>query len=53
MRSASVFDLLVGDVVPIVEGDKLPGDCILLEGKGLTCDESNLTGESAHVFKQI
>ncbi|KAK3361473.1 putative calcium p-type ATPase NCA-3 [Lasiosphaeria ovina] len=43
---ASVFDLLVGDVVCVSAGDIVPVDGILIEGHGLKCDESSCTGES-------
>ncbi len=45
-------DLTIGDVVILEEGLKVPADLILLEAKSLSCDESNLTGESEAVKKQ-
>ncbi|MEA4852988.1 MAG: calcium-translocating P-type ATPase, PMCA-type [Christensenella sp.] len=39
-------DLVVGDIVSIETGDKLPADGRLLESSGLLADESALTGES-------
>ncbi len=41
-----VMDLVVGDIVILREGDQIPADGILFEGRGLTCNESTLTGES-------
>lgn len=29
----------------------MPADCLLIEGDELTCDESNITGESEHLKK--
>jgi P-type E1-E2 ATPase len=29
-RNISIFKLLVGDVIPIAEGDMVPADCILI-----------------------
>lgn len=47
----SVFDVLVGDIIELKTGDKVPADCLMLEGSDLTTDESNLTGESKHRTK--
>ena len=44
-------ELVVGDVVEIEEGDRIPADCRILESKDLRCDESTLTGESKPVSK--
>lgn len=45
-------DLVVGDVVLMAEGDRVPADIELLEANYLTVDESLLTGESQPVLKQ-
>ena len=45
-------NLTVGDIVILEEGLKVPADLILLEAKSLSCDESNLTGESEAVKKE-
>ena len=45
-------ELTIGDIVILEEGCKVPADLILIEGNDLTCDESNLTGESDAVQKQ-
>lgn len=44
-------ELVVGDIVLISTGDKIPADGRLLEGVGLESDESALTGESVPVKK--
>ncbi|MBE6499870.1 MAG: calcium-translocating P-type ATPase, PMCA-type [Methanobrevibacter thaueri] len=44
-------DLTIGDIVFIEEGNKVPADLVLIEDNNLTCDESNLTGESEAVGK--
>ncbi|MDP3611429.1 MAG: HAD-IC family P-type ATPase, partial [Rubrivivax sp.] len=45
-------ELVVGDVVLLAEGDRVPADLCLLEASSLLIDESLLTGESAAVLKQ-
>lgn len=45
-------DLTVGDIVMLEEGLKVPADLHVIEAKHLSCDESNLTGESEAVKKQ-
>lgn len=45
-------NLTVGDIVVFEEGDKIPADCMLIESKNLSCDESHITGESEAVMKQ-
>ncbi len=45
-------ELVVGDVVEIEEGDRIPADCRVLSAEALACDESSLTGESRPVKKQ-
>lgn len=44
-------DVVRGDVVLLVEGDRVPADAQLLEGAILSVDESALTGESVPVRK--
>lgn len=46
-------DLVVGDVVLLSEGDRVPADVRLLEASYLTVDESLLTGESVPVLKRV
>ncbi|EER99121.2 calcium-transporting ATPase 5, plasma membrane-type isoform X1 [Sorghum bicolor] len=48
---ASIFDLVVGDVVPLKIGDQVPADGILIYGHSLAIDESSMTGESKIVNK--
>ncbi|XP_021815956.1 calcium-transporting ATPase 8, plasma membrane-type-like [Prunus avium] len=47
----SIFDLVVGDVVPLNIGDQVPADGILISGHSLAIDESSMTGESKIVRK--
>lgn len=44
-------DIVVGDLVVLEEGDKIPADGEILESQGLGVNESALTGESAVVHK--
>ena len=46
-------ELTIGDIVILEEGLKVPADLELIEAKRLSCDESNLTGESEAVKKDI
>ncbi len=43
--------LVVGDVVELEEGDRIPADCRILYSENFRCDESMLTGESCPVRK--
>ncbi|WOL13466.1 calcium-transporting ATPase 10, plasma membrane-type-like isoform X2 [Canna indica] len=47
----SIFDLVVGDVVPLKIGDLVPADGIFITGHSLEIDESSMTGESKVVHK--
>ena len=45
-------ELTIGDVVILEEGCKVPADLALIETHRLSCDESQLTGESEAVTKE-
>ena len=45
--------LVPGDVILLHEGDKIPADGRLLEASNLRVDESQLTGESLPITKEI
>ncbi|KAL0414964.1 UNVERIFIED_CONTAM: Calcium-transporting ATPase 9, plasma membrane-type [Sesamum latifolium] len=47
----SIYDIVVGDVVPLKIGDQVPADGILMNGHSLAIDESSMTGESKIVHK--
>ena len=47
----SVTELVVGDVIALEAGDKVPADAVFVRGNDLQCDESALTGETDDMFK--
>ncbi|KAI4379676.1 hypothetical protein MLD38_005941 [Melastoma candidum] len=47
----SIYDIVVGDVVPLNIGDQVPADGVLISGHSLAIDESSMTGESKIVHK--
>lgn len=46
-------EIVVGDIVVLEEGDKVPADGKLLYAQSLGINESSLTGESAIVYKTL
>jgi Ca2+-transporting ATPase len=51
--SVPARDLVVGDVVMLAEGDRVPADLLLTTCANLSIDESLLTGESVPVSKLV
>lgn len=51
-RKLPASELVPGDVILLVEGDKVPADCRIIECKNLAVDESLLTGESVPTEKK-
>ncbi|KAL0319527.1 UNVERIFIED_CONTAM: Calcium-transporting ATPase 9, plasma membrane-type [Sesamum angustifolium] len=47
----SIYDIVVGDVVPLKIGDQVPADGILMNGHSSFANESSMTGESKIVHK--
>ncbi|XP_027122620.1 calcium-transporting ATPase 9, plasma membrane-type-like [Coffea arabica] len=47
----SIYDIVVGDVVPLKIGDQVAADGILIVGHSLAIDESSMTGESKIMHK--
>jgi P-type Ca2+ transporter type 2C len=41
----SVFDVVVGDVVWVEGGDRIPADGVLVQGHDVISNESSLTGK--------
>lgn len=46
-----IFSLLVGDIIELDTGDKIPCDGIIFESNGMLVDESSATGESVLKIK--
>ena len=46
-------ELVVGDVISVEAGDRVPADAVLLKAVTLSADESVLTGESTAVDKEV
>jgi P-type E1-E2 ATPase len=50
-QTLEISELVVGDIIKIEQGMKIPADCILLEGIDVSCDESAMTGEPDQMEK--
>ncbi|MEM3594730.1 MAG: cation-transporting P-type ATPase, partial [Candidatus Jordarchaeaceae archaeon] len=44
-------EIVPGDVIPLIAGQRVPADLRVVESYGLSADESSLTGESVPVYK--
>lgn len=51
VKDISVYDILVGDVLMLSQGDLIPADGIVIESNEIKCDESSATGESDQMKK--
>ncbi|MBB1061470.1 cation-translocating P-type ATPase [Marilutibacter spongiae] len=49
MQWVAARELVVGDVILVAEGDRVPADAHVLDAEGMRVDESMLTGESVPV----
>jgi P-type Ca2+ transporter type 2C len=49
-QKASIYDLVVGDIVHLSIGDQVPADGLFVSGYSLLIDESSLSGESDPVY---
>ncbi|SKA83214.1 Ca2+-transporting ATPase [Caloramator quimbayensis] len=45
-------EVVIGDLVEVEAGDRIPADCVILEGNNIRSDESILTGESVSAEKR-
>ena len=48
----SYEDLVVGDLVVLQKGMKVPADCMLVNGQNIKCKEDALTGEPDEILKE-
>lgn len=46
-----IDDIVVGDIIQIETGKTIPGDGLILVGRGVLIDESTATGESEKLSK--
>jgi len=52
VREIEATKAVPGDVIELIEGEKVPADCRTIESVNLQADESTLTGESTPVDKK-
>lgn len=50
-RTIPDTELVVGDIIKLETGMKIPTDCIVIEGTDIATDESAMTGEPEQVDK--
>ena len=46
----NIDDVVVGDVIILESGDRIPADGVIIDGE-ITVDESSITGESKEIYK--
>jgi magnesium-transporting ATPase (P-type) len=51
-QTISVFQLVVGDIILLETGSRIPADCILIEGSDITVDESYYYEDDATAIKK-
>ncbi|OIO40736.1 hypothetical protein AUJ62_04075 [Candidatus Pacearchaeota archaeon CG1_02_32_21] len=51
-KEVSSKEIVVGDLILLRNGEKIPADCVILEERDLLVNESVLTGESKEVKKK-
>lgn len=40
-QTQSVWDLVVGDIILLSTGDRIPADCLIVESSGIVVEETN------------
>ncbi|KAJ3452498.1 cation transporting atpase [Anaeramoeba flamelloides] len=53
VSTISIYDLVVGDILKLNAGDKIPADCILFKNEDLNVDQSLMTGETKTIRKNL
>lgn len=51
IKEISIDDIVVGDIVKLETGDKIPADGYIIEGD-ITVDESSINGETKEAYKE-
>jgi len=51
-QSIKVRDIVVGDIIEITAGDRIPADCILIEEMNVTVDQSMYFPKHTNVEKE-
>lgn len=51
-QTCNISELVVGDIISIETGMRIPADCILIEGMDLKCDESMYEGGAHSAVKK-
>lgn len=52
VAEVNIEDVVVGDIVLLESGDRIPADGEIIEGE-ITVDESSITGEAKEIYKNI
>lgn len=50
-EKVSIYEIVVGDVIPLNIGDQVPADGVVTSSHSLSIDESSMTGESKIIHK--
>lgn len=50
IKEINIDDVVVGDIILLATGDKVPADGLIIEGE-VSVDESSLNGESKEIYK--
>ena len=53
LRSVSATEIVVGDLIRLKSGDKIPADCRIIYNQSLKVDQAMLTGESEAVESTV
>lgn len=51
MQQVNIWELVVGDVVALKAGDRVPADCIIIDSVNVHTNEAHFTGEDTPVKK--
>jgi len=50
-KTLPITELVVGDIIKLEQGMRVPADCVLIDSFDVACDESAMTGEPEHMEK--